>query len=78
MNTKYIFLKERITEELPYVLHSISRAENAWQKVKQQTDDAFLDSVALNLHNMYSGLERIFEQIATNMDGFFPEGKKLA
>ena len=24
---------------------------------------------------MYSGLERIFEQIATNMDGFFPEGK---
>jgi hypothetical protein len=31
--------------------------------------DAYLNSVALNLHGFYSGLERIFELIAAELDG---------
>ena len=31
--------------------------------------DAYLNSVALNLHSFYSGLERIFELIAQELDG---------
>jgi hypothetical protein len=34
-----------------------------------------LDGVALNLHGFYSGLERIFELIATTIDGVKPEGE---
>ena len=37
-------------------------------------DDYYLDGVALNLHGLYSGLERIFEVIALNVDGRKPEG----
>ena len=33
-----------------------------------------MDSVALNLHGFYSGLERIFEKIAASVDGSIPEG----
>lgn len=31
--------------------------------------DAYVNSVALNLHSFYSGLERIFELIAVEIDG---------
>ena len=31
--------------------------------------DAFINSVALNLHSFYSGLERLFELIAIELDG---------
>ncbi len=37
-------------------------------------DDLYVDGVALNLHSMYAGLERLFELIATTLDGVVPEG----
>ena len=40
----------------------------------KRKDDFYLDSVALNLHGFYSGLERIFEKIAASVDGSIPEG----
>ena len=36
--------------------------------------DLFLDSAALNLHDYYSGLERIFSRIATVVDANLPAG----
>jgi hypothetical protein len=33
-----------------------------------------LDSVALNLHGFYAGLERLFEVIVTAIDGAMPQG----
>ena len=36
--------------------------------------DVYLDSVALNLHSFYSGLERLFE-IARHIDCSVPEGE---
>jgi hypothetical protein len=37
--------------------------------------DVYLDSVALNLHSFYSGLERLFELIARHIDCSIPDGE---
>lgn len=51
------------------------RVEKAWQKGMNNNDESYYDSVALNIHNMYNGVERIFEIIATSIDESKPEGK---
>jgi hypothetical protein len=42
-----------------------------WQRFKKaRTDrDAYLNSVALNLHSFYNGIERVLELIAQELDG---------
>jgi hypothetical protein len=35
----------------------------------------YLDSVALNLHGFYAGLERLFEMIVGVVDGQMPRGE---
>lgn len=73
MNTIYQELVERIRGELVDLEIIIGRAQKSWEQAQNMPDDqdAYLDSVALNLHSFYSGLERIFELIARNVDGFF-------
>ena len=39
-----------------------------------EDQDLYLDSAALNLHDFYAGLERIFSQIASTVDGNVPTG----
>jgi hypothetical protein len=75
MNAQYRTLLERVKEEMKFVNISVIRSEKAWQKAIMNNDDSFYDSVALNLHNMYNGTERIFEMIATNIDESMPDGK---
>jgi hypothetical protein len=41
-------------------------------KKNPQDADLFLDSAALNLHDVYSGFERVFKQIAATVDGTLP------
>jgi hypothetical protein len=71
MMARYRTLAQRIQMEI----EDIDRTQNAilrhWQSArKANTDqDAYLNSVALNLHGWYSGLERIFELIAVEIDG---------
>lgn len=50
----------------------VERTLQAWDKAVKQDDDFYLDSVALNLHAFYSGLERIFEKLASTIDGVVP------
>lgn len=38
-------------------------------------ESAYLDSVALNLHGFYAGLERLFELIVRRVDGALPDGE---
>jgi hypothetical protein len=68
-------LAGRIRNELVEVERVRQRTETGWQRARQSGDDYYLDGVALNLHGFYSGLERIFELIATRIDGKLPTGE---
>ena len=67
-------LAERIRDEVSDLEQVIERAEQAWQLVQRGSQEqyAYVDSVALNLHGFYSGLEKLFEQIARHVDRSLP------
>ena len=74
MNKEGALLAARILTELKEISTLVYRIEQGWIKAKKREDDFYLDSVALNLHGFYSGLERIFDKIAASVDGSVPEG----
>jgi hypothetical protein len=74
MNKTGALLAARIISELKELSVLAKRAEQGLKKAKEKNDDYYLDGVALNLHSIYSGLERIFERIATAIDGSIPSG----
>ncbi len=69
-------LARRIRVEVSEVDRAISRAQRAWQAAQRgdAEQDMVVDSAALNLHGFYSGLERVFETLALQMDGTLPKG----
>jgi hypothetical protein len=75
MNTKLAHVANRIRLELAELEEVVRRVEEGWKRAEGSGDDYYLDGVALNLHGLYSGLERIFEVIALNVDGRKPEGE---
>jgi len=72
MSPQAALLSARIDSELSEIKLVVARTLQAWDKATKQHDDFFLDSVALNLHAFYSGLERIFEKLASAIDGTVP------
>jgi hypothetical protein len=75
MNAKLAHVANRIRSELAELEEVVRRIEEGWKRAERSGDGYYLDSVALNLHGLYSGLERIFEVIALNVDGRKPEGE---
>ena len=75
MNVRLKKIADRIRSEIMEIDLLIGRAERAWQHGLNSEDEYYLDSVALNLHGFYSGIERIFEIIATNIDANKPVGE---
>ena len=75
MNAKLAHVANRIRSELAELEEVVRRVEEGWKRAERSGDDYYLDGVALNLHGLYSGLERIFEVIALNVDGRKPEGE---
>ncbi|MCG7853554.1 MAG: hypothetical protein MIO92_13625 [Methanosarcinaceae archaeon] len=71
MNRTYTELAIRIKDELVDIDRSVEKALKSWLLAKSTEDnrDIYLDSVALNLHSFYSGIERIFELIVRHVDG---------
>lgn len=67
-----VVLAARILAELKELECLVSRIDHGWKKAATSNDDYYLDSVALNLHGFYSGLERVFEKIASSLDGTVP------
>lgn len=65
----------RIRQELGELELVLARISEGWQRARRSGDDYYLDSVALNLHGFYSGLERIFTLIAETIDGSLPQGE---
>jgi hypothetical protein len=75
VTTIYAQLAERIRGEVETLEQVIARALNAWEKTRSMPgEQAYLDSVALNLHGTYAGVERLFELIARHIDGGLPDG----
>jgi hypothetical protein len=67
-------LAQRISGELVELERVVTRVQEGWRRGEQAGDDFYLDSVALNLHSFYAGLERLFELVATRIDGVMPQG----
>ncbi len=74
MSAPYRELSERIRGEVPNLDWLVHRAQRAWEQLRRMPEEmAYLDSVALNLHGFYSGLERLFELIARHLVVLLPE-----
>ncbi|MBM3237855.1 hypothetical protein FJZ31_16320 [Candidatus Poribacteria bacterium] len=74
MNERLFRLAQRVSNELNELEQVVGRIQQGWYRTQQSGDDLYLDGVALNLHGFYSGLERIFERIATTIDESLPQG----
>lgn len=74
MNERLLALAQRIRDELIELERLIHRAREGWRRTKQSADDFYLDSVALNLHGFYVGLEPVFTLVAGLIDGTEPQG----
>ena len=75
MNERLSHLALRIRDELSELDRVSQRVAEGWNRALRNADDYYLDGVALNLHGCYGGLERIFELIATVIDGAKPKGE---
>lgn len=75
MNERLTQLADRIRDDLAALSRVAERAGEGWTRAQRSGDDFYLDGVALNLHGFYGGLERIFELIATAVDGTRPKGE---
>ena len=75
MNNDLPRLAMRIRDSLVELDILMRRIEKGWQRYLSSGDDFYLDGVALNLHGLYSGLERIFELVAEVIDGAKPVGE---
>ena len=77
MSDLYQSLVERMRGEVLDLDQIVEWAGQGWTMVQQSSavQFAYIDSVALNLHGFYSGLERLFELIARHVDRKLPEGE---
>lgn len=75
MSSIYRELANRIKDEIDDLDRVVNRVLFAWPEAEKSISDqnVYLDSVALNLHSFYSGLERIFELIARHIDRNLPD-----
>ena len=76
MIERYAVASGRIRQELADIERVVARAERAMAAARQQSEDQdlYLDSAALNLHDFYAGLERVFHHIAATVDRSVPSG----
>jgi hypothetical protein len=75
MSSRLPRIAERIQAELVDLEIILGRITMGWDRVYQSGDDYYLDGVALNLHSFYSAIERVFELVATMIDGYKPQGE---
>ena len=75
MNKSYLTLISRIEKELSELDKILKKINRGWEKVKDTGDELYIDSVALNLHDYYACLERIFKLIASEIDDSIPQGE---
>lgn len=75
LNKPYFTLISRIENELDELDKVVEKINSGWERIENTYDELILDSIALNLHDYYAGLERIFELIAIEIDDNVPRGE---
>lgn len=72
----YLDLAARIHQELSDLERVVTRAERGIEAARHRPEDKdlYIGSAALNLHDFYAGLERIFQRIGATVDGDIPAG----
>lgn len=78
MIAHYIVSAERIRRELEELERVVTRVRRAVEATEGDSvdRDLYWDAIALNLHDFYTGLERILRHIAAQVDGHLPEGSE--
>lgn len=76
MTTPFVAVAKRIYRETEDLDRVVAKAVKNWEhgKTVLVDQDVYMDSAALNMHGFYSGIERLFEQIARRVDGSVPTG----
>lgn len=75
MNEKARVIAALIRRELQDLNPLIEKAQRGLRAARSSSDqDLYLDSVALNLHDFYTGIERILLHIAGTIDNVVPTG----
>lgn len=71
-------LRIRIEQELEKTKKLVDRTQRFRQRYNLAQDpeerEAYVDAIAFNLHDFYTGVERIFLRIAQDLDGSVPQG----
>jgi len=74
MTEAYRALAGRIRRDLDDVRDIAERARAIWNRYQETGDAYYVDAAALNLHDVYVGMERLFEEIAREVDRSVPDG----
>lgn len=72
--SQYSLLIARLKQELTNTERTVQRALVQVQKAERSGDQDYYDAAALNLQKFYMGAERIFSEIARDIDEHFPSG----
>ena len=72
--SRYAVLVGQINRDLADLEQIINGTHALMEKVRATGDTDYLGTIALNLHGFYSGAERIFREVALEIDGSLPEG----
>ncbi len=74
MRTDILTLIGRIDGELEDLRRVVERVARFLRQALRSEEEAYWDAIALNLHGFYSGIERVFYEIARVVDRTVPEG----
>lgn len=78
MIVRYQVLVETVRAALKKLEQVVERTEGALPRAEEQEEDRdyFFSAAALDLHGFYVGVERLFQRIATEVDGTVPSGAR--
>ena len=72
--SKYSVLVARLKKELTQIDQAVQAAASQAKKAKTTGDADYLQAAAFSLQNFYMGVERVFEEIAKQVDESLPTG----
>ena len=74
----YLLLREKIKSEVEEIKRVAKKAQVGLEQASRDKagHDFYLDSVALNLHSFYAGVEKVFVMIAEVMEEKVPSGNR--